>query len=203
MYNTDHISTYIFSHGSVFFFFLCLHSLSSPFLMFYFFLPLHLLDGTILCKLFLHKFFKSLFNIFHYAFPHYFQWFHPNSCCVCKIACTFISLGPILFAKQSAGAALSHYQLYYLNYCVCSATSEHCYWRLHQDSLLCCSLGLWLGLDPTKICCQYPSWPTLACLNAFIMQEGFSNAEAWVHGRAFCHNTLLLFPLRDHNHWKT
>lgn len=140
---------------------------------------------------------------FHDAFPHYFQWFHPNSHHVCKTAWIPISLRPVLFAKQSAGAALSHYQLYCLNYCACSATSEHCYWRRHQGSLLCCSLRLCLGLDPTKICCQYPSWQTLACSNAFIRQGGFSNAEARVHGRAFCHNTQMLFPLRGHNHWKT
>lgn len=98
--------------------------------------------------------------------------------------------------------------LYPITSCIISITAcvllhQNTCWRLHWGSLLCCSVRLCLGLNPTKICCQYPSWQTLACLNAFIVQEGFSNAEAWVHGRAFCHNTQMLFPSRDHNHWRT
>lgn len=116
----------------------------------------------------------------------------------------FVKLLEFLFLlDQSYLQSNQQVLLYPITSCIVSITAcvllhQSSYWRLHQGSLLCCSLRLCLGLNPTRICCQYPSWQILACLNAFIMQEGFSSAEAWVHGRAFCRDTQMLFPFRDH-----
>lgn len=174
MYNADHISTYRFSFSpdSIHLFSCCASTLCL-------FSTASIRLGTTLCKLccYTNSSSSPCLIYFHDAFPHYFHWFHPNSRCVCNTAWLSFSLGWVLFAKQSAGATLFHYQLYYLNYCLCSALSD-CYQRLALVAAFCAApSGLCLGPYPTKISCHYPSWQILACLNAFMVQDCSSTLQ--------------------------
>lgn len=79
-------------------------------------------------------------------------------------------------------------------------------------SFLWSSLRLCLGLYPTKNSCQHPFWQNLACLNAFMVQDGSSVAKPrpecsdkpYMLLQSFPCSRLNVqqFPSEDHNNWK-
>lgn len=147
---------------------------------------------------------------YHDAFPHHFQWFHPNSRCLqycltfffsrtgplCKAIsrCYFIPLPVVLSQLLRLFCSIRLLPKTALVAAFCAAPSGSVWACIPQRSVA--------SIHPDRL---WPAWMPSWCRMALLLCKCWGLSALTCFLPSISHswlNVQMLFPLRDHDRWK-